>query len=250
MVYLNFSVIKNIFYAIVISFFLSEPIKEQYIDFDRPTAWMYTDNHMCRFGGLDNWFAAKNNKQILRAFRDIAATASKIASRETIRMGIDEEKHAIAEAIAYCEKFILRYVRENNSVMFYLIFPPYSRIRFSTWHQHLHSEAHIHEAIVRYFVNAAQQLDNLLIFGFEDQAFLDLIELYKDTTHYHPKINQYINYSLAKKEALLTQDNVEQYILRARDAALSFDLVGLGNKIATFLELDTNTPSGGKKAGE
>ncbi len=217
--------------------------RDKYTDFNRPSAWMYSDYNMCRFGGLDRWLDAENNDQIVGAFAHITSTASKIASGDVKKLPPDEEEQAIRDAVAYCEKHVINHVRENPSVMFYLIFPPYSRIRYATWHQHAVSDAHIHEAVVRYFAKTAGELNNLFVYGFEDQDFLDRIELYKDTSHYHPDINHWINKKIKKGECMLTPENIEGYLDKARKAALSFDLVGLGEKIQQYLDEHSSSDS-------
>jgi len=216
---------------------------DKYFGFNRPNAWMYVEEHMCRFGGLNRWLAAKNNNQIISAFAQITSTASKIASGDVKKLPPDEEEQAIRDAIAYCEKYVINHVRENPSVMFYLVFPPYSRIQYATWHQYAVSNAHTHEAAVRYFAKMAGELDNLFVYGFEDQDFLDQIELYKDTSHYHPDINQRINMCIKNGECMLTPENIEQYLDKARKAALSFDLVGLGGKIQKYLDERSSSDS-------
>jgi hypothetical protein len=228
-------IIKGLTHFFFKELLLKEKVHDRYIDFNRPNAWMYDDGHMCRFGGLEKWFAAENNDQIIRALRTIFQTSSEIASGKTDFMTPSEESQEISRAIAYCKKYVIRHVKENPSVRFYLLFPPYSRIHFASWHQYFLTNARIHEAVVRYFANMTKELDNLSVYGFEDQVFLDQIEFYKDTGHFHPEINQKINLCLKNDECRLTTDNVEQYLMNARKAALDFDLIELGRKIDIYL---------------
>ncbi|NCB26662.1 MAG: hypothetical protein EOM62_14490 [Bacteroidia bacterium] len=80
-----------------------------------------------------------------------------------------------------------------------------------------------------------RKIDNLFVYGFENQSFLDQIEFYKDTGHYHPDINQKINTCLNTTECRLTPENIEEYLHHAREAALQFDLITLGDKIEEYL---------------
>ena len=43
-----------------------------------PNVWFTNKGHSDRFGGLNNWFKAKNNSQIKGAFSSIVSTSEKI----------------------------------------------------------------------------------------------------------------------------------------------------------------------------
>ncbi|MDO4987602.1 MAG: hypothetical protein Q4E17_01025 [Synergistes sp.] len=208
-----------------------------YHEYNCPSRWSDVQDHMMRFGGLQKWFDAKNNGQIIEAFRDITHATKSIQENKRIEYDAAKMAKLISAAKKYCNDYFINIVRDNPETKFYAVFPPYSRICYGIWYQYDIPSSIIHREIVRYFALKSQTLHNLYVYGFEDLAFPDDISLYKDTSHYHPSINTLITKSLADSDRLLTADNVDRYLNRSRERAEKFDLVGLGNKISNYLRL-------------
>lgn len=204
---------------------------------DMPNSWIGLKRHYRRFGGIDNWFASQhNNKQVRAVLHGI------VGSVEQIRKGNGEPKvdnktpKKLKSAISYIDEHILKYVRNNSETQFEFIFPPYSRIRFAEWHQGGGYRVAVHEAVVRYLSGEASKLDNMNVYGYEDQDFLDDIKNYKDTGHYDIWINELMIKSIAEGDNMLTNKNVDVYIKKARIRALSYDLFSIADKIKIYLE--------------
>jgi len=199
-------------------------------DFDRPNAWISSPSHSRRFGGLDNWFAEHNNKQIKSALATIVK-ASKSARRP------DETDYKIdsSNAVDYVSTYLIGQALRNPGTDFHLVFPPYSRIRYAQWHQTSTKDAAVHEQVVRYLAKVATENSNIFVYGYEDQDFLDDISNYKDTGHYHDWVNEMMLSDIESSRNLLTSENVEEYIYKARKKAQDFDLIGLAKKIDVYL---------------
>lgn len=211
----------------------------RYKDYDMPYNWSGIRVNSQRYGGLEKWFAAKNHHQIKEAFADISKSAKRGNSTRLKETAFTEAELAtIEKAKAYCDEYVIKFVKEHPSTEFYLFFPPYSRIRFATWYQDDKSAALVHQGVVRYFVEMAAQYKNLHIFGFEDQPFLDDISLYRDTLHYHEAINSLINRSIASGKNMLTEENVDSYLDSCEELALNFDLKSLAARIDDYLNSD------------
>ena len=205
---------------------------------DRPNSWIQKKAHYSRFGGLDNWFAAKNSSQIKTALTSISIAAKRVRMGESDLLNAPALKSKKNKAIQYIEKHLISYVRANPATQFHFIFPPYSRIRYAQWHQLLTTDAKVHEAVVRYLAETATELSNLTVYGYENQSFLDDISNYKDTGHYREWVNDLMLYDIVNHKHLLTSSNVELYLEQARMKALAFDLIGLGNKIDDYLDIN------------
>lgn len=205
------------------------------LNLDRPNAWFELPEQKVRFGGLDNWFRARNDWQVNAALAAIAADGRRIAAGEPPVADERQRAQAVAEALAYVDQYLLQVVKAHPEVEFYLFFPPYSRIRFAQWHQLGLPLAGAHEAVVRHLAGAAEALDNLAVFGFESEDFIDDIAWYKDTAHYHQQIDSLILQALASGRHRLRAATVDDYLRAARHKAFAFDLRGLGQEIENYL---------------
>lgn len=200
--------------------------------YDMPTSWYA--NLRDRFGGLDKWLAARKGwdffAEIIRVAGRMDATA--FDEKELARRYAGD----IEKALAHCDKYLFDYVRAHPETDFYLVFPPYSRIRQAMWYQADRRNAVLHRAVVRRAAGLASECPNLRVFGYEDETFLDDIALYLDTYHYHPDVNRKISEDMAEGRHLLTPDNVEAYLAKSREAALACDLKGLARMLDDFLK--------------
>ena len=206
-------------------------------DFNMPGYWYNDADRRLRFGGLDKWFSIQFKDPVIgsrfrQGLEGIVANAEIADPAPLAAVHFTEEELSRVEAAKdYCREYVIKYVEENPSTQFYVFFPPYSRIRFATWFQCEKATALVHQEVTRYFAEMGAKYDNLYVFGFEDQAFLDDIALYCDTGHYHASINSLITAAMAAGTNLITPQNVGEYLRKAEARALAFDLKGLGKEI-------------------
>ncbi|RBA56867.1 hypothetical protein DQ403_13200 [Stutzerimonas zhaodongensis] len=221
------------FYPCLIRWSASPECVGDAVSLDRPNAWIRFPEHAARFGGLQNWFTARNDPQIQGAFRLIIESAAKAGHQP------DPDEAELANArqriIEYSNQYILDHARRNPATTFHFVFPPYSRAKFAILHQSEPIRARQHEATLRHFAEAATQLENVQVYAFEDQDFLDDIANYKDLSHYSPDINDLIVERIRQGKNNLDAQNVERYIDTARTQALRFDLVGFGARLEEYL---------------
>jgi hypothetical protein len=76
---------------------------------------------------------------------------------------------------------------------------------------------------------------NVKIFGFEAEDFLDDIANYKDTSHYHQRINSEILRWMKNGEHELTSSNLEPYIQEITERAANYPLREIGSQIDAYL---------------
>lgn len=205
------------------------------VDADRPNEWITNKAHYVRFGGLDNWFAANNNTQIIDALKEITTAANSIKKGEYIILEQAELDREIEKTIFYVEEYLVHYAEAYPDVKFDFVFPPYSRIKFAQWHQLYGTEARVHEAVVRRFAQAASELENVNVYGFEDHDFLDDIANYKDTKHYNQWVNDMMLESIKSGNNMISLGNVDEYLNQARINALKFDIINLGERVDKYI---------------
>ena len=199
-----------------------------------PNVWFTNKEHSDSFGGLDNWFKAKNNAQIKDAFSSIVSISQKIKKGEKISLNGIEEK--IAKSKEYIDEYLLDNVKKYKDTKFVFVFPPYSRMLYAQWKQYYQLNYEIHKAIIRYLAQKSSEYKNLKIYGFEDNDFLDDIANYKDLSHYHQSINSMMLNNFKNDIGLLTSDNVENYIKISEEKALNYNVFEIADKISEYLK--------------
>jgi hypothetical protein len=203
------------------------------VDFDRPNAWYKYKVHSVKFGGLDNWFKAKDDIQIKDAFSSILETIKAIKLGET-RTDPSLEAN-IVKSRDYLDETLLRFVSKYPDTEFILILPPYSRINDAIIAQYHTSAFERWEASVRYLVSKTSEFKNLKIYGWGNDAFVDDIANYKDLSHYSHEIDSWILGAIQREEGLLTVVNIDKYLALFTNKSLDYNLFRVGDKIDKYL---------------
>ncbi len=201
---------------------------------DRPGAWFRSKSHSVRYGGLDKWFAAKNNSQIKAAFRRISSTAQNVKLGKTI--SLKNIKNKIERARNYMEETILDIVKEHPDIKFLMVFPPYSRMYYARWAQYDLPAFEIHKAVIKYLAQESDKYKNLNIYAYGDHEFVNEIKNYKDPKHYHYSVNSWMLGAMLREEGLLSINNVAHYLETVEKKAVDYDLIDLGQKIDKYMK--------------
>ena len=204
-----------------------------HLDPDRPYAWYKRTRHIKRFGGINNWFKAKNDMKIRNAFKQILKTVQKIKLGKTNI----EENYDINLKVSqqYIDDKLILYVSRYPDTEFIFILPPYSKIKFSLDAQYNVSAFKRYKKNIKYLVNQSTKYSNLKIYGWGNHSFVADIKNYKDLTHYEYKINSWMLRAIKRKEGLLTTKNIDRYLKIFTQQSLDYNLVEIGNKIETYL---------------
>lgn len=86
------------------------------------------------------------------------------------------------------------------------------------------SKYKIYLQVIRQFILDTQYLDNVNIFAFDIEKFTDDLRLYKDRSHYHIAVNNYIIEQIAQRNGLLNIGNIDEYILEVDEKVTNFRL--------------------------
>ena len=217
------------------------PKRYKQYDIDRPNAWLNLPYHMGRFGGLDKW-VENIDKQGIKPFltKELPEQAL-LAKNKCEQIQADSENEAIM--LHYIEDNLLNFVRGNPATEFHLIFPPYYKYTYAIMRQNDSKKFYLHQQAIRYLANCAETLPNLFVYGFENQQFTDDISNYKDTIHYSPEINTLFLQSIAKKQHLLTKNNVDTYLHECETQAYAFDISKFAAEAQSLIDtLTSKTP--------
>ena len=133
------------------------------------------------------------------------------------------------------DTYVVPYVRQYPEVKFYLFFPPYSRLRFALLQQGYQSVFDLYCSYIEYVVQEMEEYENVKVFGFETEPFLDDLNHYIDILHYDPGINSQMLHWMAHKEHELTMMNIQEYLRDIRTLAGRYDVISLADQFRKCL---------------
>lgn len=182
------------------------------------------------FGGIDNWIKYINVNPEIKQFllQDLPNKAKKIDNSFEKKSITINWKVTLDQ---YIEKFLLEMIKNNSKTEFYLIFPPYWRYTYAEWKQVDGLKFEQYKHIISKITQKLSSYENVFIYGFDTENFVDYIENYMDTGHYHPQINQKMIDSIAENSNKITKENVDNYIEEIDMLANQFDIKKLANEV-------------------
>jgi len=205
-------------------------------DLESLTEWYSKKKHNRRFGGLNQWFKAKNNRQIIAALAEIAKNSAAVRSGTIMSISAKKAKANKNKAMNGFDSHVLKYAAEYPDSRFYLFFPPYSRMKYALWNQY---SPHVFSAYLDYIshiVTASSAYSNIKIFGFDDAVFPDDIKNYKDLRHYHTNINSRMLQWISEGQHQITASNLNRYIEKIMRLAENYDVEQIGARVRRYVE--------------
>jgi len=201
-------------------------------NFDRPNAWYWARKD--KYGGLDNWFKQKLTPRIIKHFQPILDAIKNIQigkSKTNSNFTKDMEilKH-------YLDINLISLVKKYPMTDFLCILPPYSRAKYALDAQYNKQDFKKYIGSIKYLVQVSALYDNLKIYGWGNEIFLDDIVNYKDLKHYEYRFNSWMLKEINKEEGLLNIDIIDDYLTEFKDQSLEYNLTILGNKIENYLD--------------
>jgi len=225
--YINDKYLKWLF-----SFHTKKWIMGRKISLDRPNAWYKDKLSSERFGGLHNWFKRKNNWRYKMVFPQILNSIKEIKAGHIINTDISEK---LKMSKNFIDETLLSAVEKYPETEFIFVLPPYSRIRYAIWAQHDKSYFERYKKSLEYLVLQSENYENMKIYGWGTESFLDDISNYKDLRHYEYKINSWMLKAIKNNQGLLSVENIDNYLNQITQKALQYDLLILGEKIEKYL---------------
>ncbi len=204
-------------------------------DIENLTEWYSVPDAIKRFGGLHNWLENRNNVEIRSALASISKTIKSIDSGQIKSVDWAAVARETSMHQLVFRDYLLKYAANYPAVKFYLFFPPYSRLNFALTQQGNPQVFQTYLQTLRFVVRESMKYDNVKIFGFETESFLDDIANYRDTIHYHQRINSEMLYWMKSGEHQLTTANLEGYIQEITTRAANYPLKHIGGQIDAYL---------------
>ena len=204
-------------------------------DLENLVEWHSDWEHSKRFGGLNKWLEAKNDGQVKDALKSIADSVHTIESGKMKAVDPALVERNVARDRKVFAETLLSNAEQYPQTRFYLFFPPYSRLNYAILKQSDPQRFEEYQGILRSVIRDAEKHPNVKVFGFETEDFLDDIANYKDTSHYHQRINSEILHWMKNGEHQLTSANLEPYIQEITRRAANYPLKQIGAQIGAYL---------------
>ena len=184
---------------------------------DYATAWHFLKNHQFNV-------PLKVEGMTIGAGRDGRDKYSELASELEPRLTSSEiDSLIIGPEDGFHRNFqmnVYALIKDNPSTQFTLvILPPLPRLYWQ--HMRLTDPAKykLTLAYVREATSMLAKLDNVRVYAFGREKLMDNLRLYRDETHYHIAVNDYMLTRIANGKTRLTSKNVSKY-LSAFDAGI------------------------------
>lgn len=204
-------------------------------DLENLVEWHSDWGHSKRFGGLKKWLEAKNDDQIKGALQSISKSIHTIESGKVKAADPTLVEQNVAKDRKVFNESLLSSAAQYPQTRFYLFFPPYSRLNYAILKQSDPQRFEEYLGILRSVIQDAEKYQNVKVFGFETEDFLDDIANYKDTSHYHQSINSKIMHWMKNGEHELKSSILEPYIQEITDRAAVYPLKHVGSEIDAYL---------------
>lgn len=199
------------------------------VDFDRPKAWYKDEKVIVTFGGFDNWIKNQESANMQHAFYLIVHSLKDSERKKgintlRIKAGIERSKK-------YLDQYILRHVKRNPKTKFLLIIPPYSRLVYALNAYKDMDSFIVYMESLKYLVDASEENENLKVYAWGNDDFVDDIANYRDLTHYNEKINSWMLHAIQRDEGFLTRQNVDAYLKLFKQKALDYNSTTILNRV-------------------
>lgn len=141
------------------------------------------------------------------------------SKKSTKQVLTQEEKKNEKENI---ERNIIKTVKDNPNVDFYLFIPPYSML----YYDNLNQNGKLGKTIdsIEYAVSLLIEYENVHVYSFMNEYnIVTNINNYKDTTHYSGAINSKMLVWMKEGHDLITKDNFNIFMKKTREMYNKFD---------------------------
>ena len=186
------------------------------LNIDKPYAWDNEEDYKKRFGGFENWIKNKNQKEIKDLFKSVLKTPKQI---NIDKLDVDY----ILKSHEYMDNYLYSVIKNNENVQFYIVIPPVTDLLLSMQIRDKKQSFLKSGDMLKFLVNRNKNFKNVELYAFDDGENIGDIKFYKDRTHFNTDINYFILNSIAKKEHILTEDNINEYLQKVEEKAKKVD---------------------------
>jgi hypothetical protein len=175
-------------------------------ELQRPIEWFDKIHKVNEnISGIENW--VKNEKGRGKA---VTSRISRHLKHPTKSKAKYDEKLKLTREIIDDSLFSL--IKENEGVSFHVVFPPYSRFLYSLWKNKNPYKYQLYLETMRYLVVEGAQYKNLKVYSFDDMAYLDDLNNYRDMRHYNTDMNAAMLDAIKEQNNIITIEGIEGFI--------------------------------------
>lgn len=179
-----------------------------------------TIEHTIKMQSTPSWDEYKNWSRISKFGKEYVISEIERGEKKNIEDTLsDDEKRMLVENL---EQNVISLAKAEPEIEFYLFLPPYN-ICFWDQEQRAGKLTWWNE-VERITIETLLPYENIKLFSFTNNYELICnLSLYKDTLHYHEKVNSSILEWIAAGEYRLTRDNYEEYLSNNKTFFAEYD---------------------------
>jgi hypothetical protein len=184
----------------------------------RPLTWfgeVYKIN--AEISGIENWVKQKKGRG--------KAVASRI--RKHLEHSIKTERKYLKKlelTKKIIEDSLYSLIKENPNSKFHVVFPPYSRFLYALWKSKNPYKYKLYIETLRYMVLEGAKYENLKIYSFDNMAYLNDLNNYRDMRHYNTDMNEQIIMSIQQNKRVVDVVNIDDFIVEIDEMNNAYDL--------------------------
>ena len=177
---------------------------------------------------LNNWGKkfTFSRARVLKYYAAVKTGRLKAMENSNLSLRPNSPDNVLRENI---DENLLKVVRENPQVHFYIFFPPYTILRFADLYQSDRQMFAAERSLKSYLIHSLSGLKNVEIFDFQDvKEITHNFDNYKDFSHFSSSVDRYIIESLKSGRHRIKPGEEDKSLDRLRGQIESFDLDQLG----------------------
>lgn len=161
--------------------------------------------------------------------KDIVLSPYKKAnkSKRASRLNKKGSNSFYEDAMKNLDEYVISLIDQYKTATFHIVYPPHSILFFRKDLYENDEEAFKdYLAMKRYIIEKLRDRRNVKIYDFQDVKEITFnLDNYKDSAHYHQRINEYVIESISKNRHLVTVHNIEEHLenLRRQVAGFRFE---------------------------
>lgn len=195
------------------------------VNLDRPYYWNSNDY------GIDKWVKNRSKTQLKRVFKQVNDAVITIQNNKVKKLNITSLKTRIENQNNYIDNYLFSFIEKYPNVKFILVFPPNFIAKYALMKQVKPDKFHMYSQQLKYVISKLKQYKNFEIYGFDNEAFCQNIDNYKDLDHFKEYYNTWMLQQIRNKKHQLNIDNIDSYISLLSQKASQYDLIRLSYQL-------------------
>jgi hypothetical protein len=178
-------------------------------ELQRPVGWFdKLSIRNAKISGLENWVHAKGgrgesiNSRVKRHIEYPIKSKSEYDGKLKLTREIIDDS-------------LFSLIKDNDGVSFYVVFPPYSRFLYALWKNKDPYKYQLYLETLRYLVLEGAKYNNLKVYSFDDMAYLDDLNNYRDMRHYNTDMNNTMLDLIKEQKGIISIDEELNYLLNS-----------------------------------